>query len=129
MFTPHRTAGRATRPLDVVRMDTAGPYPSLGKSRYVVMFVEFASRLQRPYGTRGKSASAVLAVVKRFEVDMGIPRVFHTDNETEYSNGISWTITTLLVSDASSQLLTLSNRMVLWKAQYLERSWLGLWHA
>ena len=62
--TPHRTTSRAAAPLDRVHIDTAGPFPeSLGGSRYVVMFVDSASRLQRLYGTRDTSASAVLGVV------------------------------------------------------------------
>ena len=57
--TPHRTTSRAAAPLDLVHIDTAGPFPeSLGGSWYVVMFVDSASRFQRPYGTRDKSASA-----------------------------------------------------------------------
>ena len=51
--TPHRTTSRAEAPLDLVHIDTTGPFPeSLGGSRYVVMFVDSASRFQRPYGTR-----------------------------------------------------------------------------
>ena len=39
--TPHRTTSRAAAPLNMVHIDTAGPFPeSLGGSRYVVMFVE-----------------------------------------------------------------------------------------
>ena len=52
------------------------------------MFVDSASRLQRPYGVREKSAAAILSVVKRFVADMGIPRAFRTDNGTEYSNSM-----------------------------------------
>ena len=85
--TPHRTTSRAENPLDLVHIDTAGPFPeSLGGSRYVVMFVDSASRFQRPYGTRDKSASAILGVVQRFVADMGVPRAFRTDNGTEYTN-------------------------------------------
>ena len=85
--TPHRTTSRAETPLDLVHIDTAGPFPeSLGGSRYVVMFVDSASRFQRPYGTRDKSASAILGVVQRFVADMGVPRAFRTDNGTEYTN-------------------------------------------
>ena len=85
--TPHRTTSRAEAPLDLVHIDTAGPFPeSLGGSRYVVMFVDSASRFQRPYGTRDKSASAILGVVQRFVADMGVPRAFRTDNGTEYTN-------------------------------------------
>ena len=85
--TPHHTTSRAEAPLDLVHIDTAGPFPeSLGGSRYVVMFVDSASRFQRPYGTRDKSASAILGVVQRFVADMGVPRVFRTDNGTEYTN-------------------------------------------
>ena len=74
--TPHHATRRATHPLGLVHIDTAGPYPtSLGGSRYVVMFVDSASRLQRPYGVREKSAAA-------------IPRAFRTDNGTEYSNSM-----------------------------------------
>ena len=75
--TPHRTASRAATPLDLLHIDTAGPFPeSLGGSRYVVMSVDSASRVQRPYGTRDKSASAILGVVQRFVADMGVPRAF-----------------------------------------------------
>ena len=85
--TPHHTTSRAAAPLDMVHIDTAGPFPeSLGGSRYVVMFVDSASRFQRPYGTRNKSASAILGVVQRFVADMGVPRAFRTDNGTEYTN-------------------------------------------
>ena len=85
--TPHHATRRATHPLGLVHIDTAGPYPtSLGGSRYVVMFVDSASRLQRPYGVRKKSAAAIPSVVKRFVADMGVPRAFRTDNSTEYSN-------------------------------------------
>ena len=85
--TPHHTTARAKRPMELVHIDTAGPFPaSLGGSRYVVMFVDSASRLQRPYGTRDKSAATILAVVKRFIADMGVPRAFRSDNGAEYTN-------------------------------------------
>ena len=85
--TPHRITSRAEAPLDLVHIDTAGPFPeSLGGSRHVVMFVDSASRFQRPYGTRDKSASAILGVVQRFVADRGVPRAFRTDNGTEYTN-------------------------------------------
>ena len=85
--TPHRTTSRAAAPLDMVHIDTTRPFPeSLGGSRYVVMFVDSASRFQRPYGTRDKSASSILGVVQRFVADMGAPRAFRTDNGTEYTN-------------------------------------------
>ena len=85
--TPHHATSRAAAPLDMVHIDTAGPFPeSLGGSRYVVMFVDSASRFQRPYGTWDKSASAILGVVQRFVADMGLPRAFWTDNGTEYTN-------------------------------------------
>ena len=84
--TPHHTTARAKRPMELVHIDTAGPYPaSLGGSRYV-MFVDSASRLQRPYGTRDKSAEAIVAVVKHFIADMGVPRAFRSDNSSEYTN-------------------------------------------
>ena len=87
--TPHHATRRATRSLGLVHIDTAGPYPtSLGGSRYVVMFVDSASRLQRPYGVREKSATAILSVVKRFVADIVVPRSFRTDNGTEYSNSM-----------------------------------------
>ena len=85
--TPHRTTSRAAAPLDLVHIDTAGPFPeSLGGSRYVVMFVGSASRFQRTYETRDKSASAIPGVVQRFVADMGVPRAFRTDNGTKYTN-------------------------------------------
>ena len=64
-----------------------GPFPaSLGGSWYVVMFVDSASRLQRPYGTRDKSAAAILAVVKRFITDMGVLQASRSANGAEYTN-------------------------------------------
>ena len=85
--TLHHTTSRAAAPLDMVHIDTAGPFPeSLGGSRYVVMLVDSASRFQRPYGTRDKSASAIFGVVQRFVAEMGVPRAFRTDNGAEYTN-------------------------------------------
>ena len=87
--TPHHTTSRTAVPMDMVHIDTAGPFQeSLGGSRYVVMFVDSASRFQRPYETRVKSASAILGVVQRFVADMGVPREFRTDNGTEYTNSM-----------------------------------------
>ena len=86
---PHHATRRATQPLGRVHIDTAGSYPtSLGGSRYVVIFVDSASRLQRPYGAREKSVAAIFSVVKRFVTDMGVPRAFRTDNGIEYSNSM-----------------------------------------
>ena len=85
--TAHHTTARAKRPMELVYIDTTVLFPvSLGGSRYVVIFVDSASRLQRPYGTRDKSAAAILAVVKRFLADMGVPRAFRSDNGAEYTN-------------------------------------------
>ena len=85
--TPHRTTSRVAALLDLVHIDTAGPFPeSLGDSRYVVMFVNSASCFQHPYEARDKSASAILGVVQRFVADMGAPRAFRTDNGIEYTN-------------------------------------------
>ena len=82
--TAHHTTARAKRPMETVYTETAGPLPaSLGGSRYVVMFVYSASRLQHPYSTRDKSAAAILAVVKRFIAGIGVPRAFRRDNGAE----------------------------------------------
>ena len=51
--TPRHTTSRAANPMDIVHIDTAGPFQeSLRGSRYVVMFPDSASRFQRPYGPR-----------------------------------------------------------------------------
>ena len=85
--TAHHTTARTKKPMELIHIDTADPFPaSLGGSRYVVMFADSASRLQRPYGTRDKSAATILAVVKRFVADMGVPQAFRSDNATEYTN-------------------------------------------
>ena len=85
--TPHHTASRAAVPMDMVHIDTAGPFQeSLGGSRCVVMFVDSASRFQRPYGVRDRSTSAILGVVTRFVADMGVPRAFRADNGVGYTN-------------------------------------------
>ena len=84
--TAHHTTARAKRPMELVHIDNAGPFPaSLGGSRYVVMFVDSASPLQRPYGIRDKSLAAILAVAKRLIADMGVPRAFRSDNGAEYT--------------------------------------------
>ena len=84
--TPHRTMSRAAAPMNMMHIDIAEPFQeSLGGSRYV-MFVDSASRFQRPYGTQDKSASAILGVVQRFVADMGVPRAFRTDSGAGNTN-------------------------------------------
>ena len=79
--TPYHTTSRAAASMDIVHIDTVGPYPeSLEGSRYIAMFVDSVSCLKRPYGTRDKSASAILGVVKRFVTDMGVLRAFRIYN-------------------------------------------------
>lgn len=51
----------------------------------MIMFVNGASHLQRPYGACKKSASAVLAVVKCFVADMDAPGAFRMDNKIEFT--------------------------------------------
>ena len=86
---PHDSTSRAAAPMDMVHIDTAEPFQeSLGGSRYVVMFVDSASRFQRPYGTRDKHACAILGLVQRFMADMGVPRAFRTDKGAEYTNSM-----------------------------------------
>ena len=48
------------------------------------MFVDSASYLQHPYGTRDKSAAASFAVVKRFIAEMRVARAFRNNNSAEY---------------------------------------------
>ena len=87
--TLHHSTRRATQTLGLVYIDTAGPYStSLGGSRYVVMFVDSASRLQRPYGARKKRTAAIFSVVKRFVADMEVSRAFRTDKGTGYSKSM-----------------------------------------
>ena len=79
--TAHHTTARTKRPMELVDIGTAGPFPaSLGGSRYVVVFVDIASRLERPYGTRDKIPDAILAVAKGFIADMEVPRALRRDN-------------------------------------------------
>ena len=82
---PHHVPGRGSTRLGLHRHRGTVPESS-GGSRYVVMFVDSASRFQLSYGTRDKSASAILGVVQRFVADTGVPRAFRTDNGTEYTN-------------------------------------------
>ena len=85
--TAHHMKARVKRPMELIHIDTPGPFPaSFGGSRYVVMVVDSASRIQHPYDTRDKSATAILAIVKRFIPDMGVPRAFRSDNGREYTN-------------------------------------------
>ena len=47
--TPHHTTSRAAALMDMMHIDTAGPFQeSLGGPRCVVLFVNSASRFQRP---------------------------------------------------------------------------------
>lgn len=134
LFKGERTTGsrpashdrRATRPLDLVYIVIAGPYPaSLGGSGQVVMFVDSASQLQRLYGTREKSASVILAVVKRFVADMSFPRPFCTDNRTEYTNGLFLDYCKTSKFDASSRRRTPRSKIALSRAQHRELLRLG----
>ena len=73
--------------MELIHIDTTGSHQeSLEGLRYVLVFVYSASRLQRPYGTRGKSTPVILGVVKRFVADMEVSRAFRTDNDVEYTN-------------------------------------------
>ena len=57
LFSSERTSSTYPTSRDEASDAPAGTYPtSLGGLRYVVMFVDSASRLQRPYGVRKKSA-------------------------------------------------------------------------
>ena len=85
--TAHHTTARANRPMELSHIDTVGPFPtSPERSRYVVMFVDSSFRLQRPYGSRDKSAAAILVSVKRFIADVGVQRSFRNDHGAEYTN-------------------------------------------
>ena len=75
--TPHHTTSRVEALMDMVQIETAGPFQELLRgSRYIIMFVDSASRFQRPYVTRDKIAFAILGVVQRFVADTGVPRAF-----------------------------------------------------
>ena len=83
---PHYTMSRAAAPMEMVYINTAGPFQeSLGGSR-CVMFVDSASRFQLPYGAPDKSVSVILILVKPFVAVMGVPRAFKTGNGAEYTN-------------------------------------------
>ncbi|CAN0385195.1 unnamed protein product [Ascophyllum nodosum] len=84
---PHHVPGSGSH--GMVHIDTAEPFQeSLGGSQYIVIFVDSASHLQHPYGTRDRSAYAILGVVKRFVADTGVPRAFRTDDGAEYTNSM-----------------------------------------
>ena len=127
--TPHHTTSRAAAPLDMAHIDTAGPFPeSVGGLRYVVVFVDSASRFQRPYGTRDKSASAILGVVQRFVADMGLPRAFRTDNGIEYTNSEFVSTVTVSKSAASLRHRIRRSRTAPWRADCREHSRPGMRH-
>ena len=64
--TPHRTtSGQRLHSTWSTSTPRGRSRKSLGGSRYVVMFVDSASRFQSPYVTREKSASAILGVIQR----------------------------------------------------------------
>ena len=89
--TAHHTTARANRPMELAHIDTAGAFPTSPEgSGYVVMFVNSSSRLQRPYGSRDKSAAAILVIVKRFIADVGVQRSFRNDHGEEYTTNHSF---------------------------------------
>ena len=90
---PHHMTARAPEPVELISIDSAGFYLELlGGSRYVIVFVDTASRLQGPYGTQDKSAPAILAVVKRFVADAAVPRAFRTDNGSGRTRSLPSTV-------------------------------------
>ena len=61
-----------------------GPSPGISRGIAVRRYVR-GQRLPPPAPIR-KSTAAILAIVKRFIADMGVPRVFRRDNGAEYTN-------------------------------------------
>ena len=86
--TPHHATRRATQPLGLVHIDTAGPYPtSLGVAvRRDVRRQRFASTaaVRRAREERGRHSFCR----ETLRADMGVPRAFRTDNGTEYPNSM-----------------------------------------
>lgn len=85
-YNPHLpTLIAAMRLLNVVYIDTTGPYLALlGGSRLVVMSMDSTSRLQSSHMTHDIKASVILAAIKCFVADMGIPRSFRRHNKTAH---------------------------------------------
>ena len=85
---PRRAGTRAAMPFGRVHIDLCGPLkPALDGSIYMIMFVDSASRWQRPYGMRAKSDT--VKYVKRFLADMngmGTPGCFRTDGGGEFTS-------------------------------------------
>ena len=77
----------ADEAMELVHVDIVGPAKtaSIGGSKYVIMFTDSASRLQRPYGLKQKSDAP--AAVQRFIADMGVPDAFRTDGAKEFTGG------------------------------------------
>ncbi|CAB1107700.1 unnamed protein product [Ectocarpus sp. CCAP 1310/34] len=82
-----RRGTRAAVPFGKVHIDLTGPFTeAMDGSRYLIMFVDSASRWQRGYGMRAKSDT--LKYVKRFLADMngmGTPGCFRMDNGGEFT--------------------------------------------
>lgn len=58
--TRHQTTSRATKPMELVNIDTAGPFlVSVKGSPYIMMVLDSISSRQRPYNTRDKSVDAI----------------------------------------------------------------------
>ena len=88
------TARRATRPLELLYGDLSGAVPaSTGGSVYCFFIVDCYSNLGWPIFLKDKSADTVthafrvfLVAIKPLREKHGEPRVFHTDNGTEFVN-------------------------------------------
>ncbi|CAB1106092.1 unnamed protein product [Ectocarpus sp. CCAP 1310/34] len=82
-----RRGTRAAVPFGKIHIDLTGPFSdALDGSRYLIMFVDSASRWQRGYGMRAKSDT--LKFVQRFLADMngmGTPGCFRMDNGGEFT--------------------------------------------
>ena len=80
----HQQTVRMSQPQAKVHVDISGSFPpSLSGSVYLIMFVDNASRLMRPYGMRKKSEAPDRA--KQFIADMGPVECFGTDNAAEFT--------------------------------------------
>ncbi|CAB1098628.1 unnamed protein product [Ectocarpus sp. CCAP 1310/34] len=82
-----RRGTRAAVPFGKIHIDLTGPFSdALDGSRYLIMFVDSASRWQRGYEMRAKSDT--LKFVQRFLADMngmGTPGCFRMDNGGEFT--------------------------------------------
>ena len=86
--TPRRTTSPTGRPMETVNVDLSSSYEAwFGRSGYLIMLVDSASRWMRPHGTKRKSETNGYSQTFLADINgMRRPSCIRTDNDGEFTN-------------------------------------------